>query len=191
MGIKETLRERQGERLRELQKKHGVTQKELGDVVHVSQKMISAIMNGRASLIEEHAETLANKYGYRTEWLLGHDPYKTKDDFLEDMQEKGIERAIVDFARLAGYKVSTCSWTDVDEYEFHRTPPRLASMDFTDPITGEKRSLSQEQLKPIGQQLISYAHFLIWKAMQEPEEKVVEYFESIEDMLRGGDNGES
>lgn len=190
MGIKETLKERQGERLRQLQKEQGLTQKALGDVIHVSQKMISAIMNGRASLIEEHAETLATEYGYRAEWLLGHDPYKTKDAFKKDMQEKRIESMICDLARLANYKVSTCSWTNVDENGYHVTPSRLADMDFIDPNTGEKRSLTQEQLEPIGRQLISYTHFLIWQAMQEPEEKVIEVIEDFGAWLRGEDNGE-
>ena len=190
MRLSEELKKRQSERLKQLQKEMGLTQAQLGQTMHVAQQLVSAIINGNGRLQADQAEELERAYGYRAEWLLGHDPYKTKHDLLEDMGEKRMESTICDLARLAGYKVSICSWTNVDDEGYHISPSRLADMDFTDPATKETRSLNQEQLEEIGQQLISYTHFLVWKAMQEPDANAIEVIEDLGAWLRGEDNGE-
>ena len=75
MTLKEVLKERQSNRLRHVMKKEGLKQKDLCEILNLSQQMISAIACGRARLSEDQAEILSSKYGYDPEWLLGHNCY--------------------------------------------------------------------------------------------------------------------
>lgn len=190
MTIKDQMQKRQGERLRELQKEQGLTQGQLGKLINVSQKMISAIMTGRASLQPVYAEELANEFGYRAEWLLGHDPFKTKADLAEYYQQKDMENIIVELARRAGYQASIASFTGQDELTGYTTSV-FSNISIKNPITNQKKSIDSKLLEILTHELISYSKYMFWRFMDTPESLEMDaILENYAELLRGENNGE-
>lgn len=183
------LRKRQSERLKTLKEEQGLTQRELGDTMCVTQQLVSKIIRGEASLKEEQANLLEKSYGYRSDWLLGFDPYKTKEDFLATTQQKTMESIVMDLARRAGYDVSAVSFTSQDDVT-GRTLGRLCYLDVSDSNDDNKGRLRPEAIEWVGRKLVDYTNYLIWEALRLPDDEEMVVIENLGAWLRGESDGE-
>lgn len=184
----EKLRQRQSERLRILKEERDLTQRELGNTMCVTQQLVSKIIRGEASLKEEQADLLEKAYGYRSDWLLGIDPYKTKEDFLATAQQKNMEVIIIELARRAGYEVVAASDTHQDNVA-GKSFGHLSYLDVSNSSGDAKGFLRPDALEWIGLKLTEYTRYLIWEALHFPDEDAIEVIENLGAWLRGEDNG--
>lgn len=60
-----------GERLSELRRDRGMTQKELGEILSVSKYTISSYENGKTSPDDENKKLLAKTFGVSLDYLMG------------------------------------------------------------------------------------------------------------------------
>lgn len=68
-----------GQRVKELCIELGITQKELADKIHLSEKTVSSMVRGHSGVTRPTAEAIVCCFPeYRIEWLLGIDDVKTK-----------------------------------------------------------------------------------------------------------------
>lgn len=112
---KKEINPKQGERLQTILKEQKISQKGLSKKIFLSEKTISAMINGRSSLTHATAVALINLFpeaGYRYEWIMGYDDYKTnRDMFVSVIQDSQIEAdllysGVLAFLRLSGYDIS-------------------------------------------------------------------------------------
>lgn len=82
-----------GQRVKELCIDLGITQKELADKIHLSEKTVSSMVRGHSGVTRPTAEAIVCCFPeYRIEWLLGIDDVKTKYDMqLLDKADKEYE----------------------------------------------------------------------------------------------------
>lgn len=184
----EKIRQRQSERLKILKTEQNLTQRELGSTMCVTQQLVSKIIRGEASLKEEQADLLEKAYGYRSDWLLGIDPYKTKEDFLATTQQKDMENIIIDLARRAGYEVAAISYTGQDDVT-GKSFGRLCYLDVSNSIGDAKGRLRPDAIEWVGRKLTGYTRYLIWEALHLPDDDAIEVIEDLGAWLRGEDDG--
>lgn len=105
-----------GNRLKELCEKEHITQSELSDSIFISQQTISKIINHKASMTEETARRISEKYpGYSFEWLMGYVDYKNEMEHfgqaMTEMQDEAhlLWTGLLAFAKLSGFEISFAS----------------------------------------------------------------------------------
>jgi transcriptional regulator with XRE-family HTH domain len=76
-----------GKRLRKLRIERGITQEELGKVLNVSKKTISAYENGLIDPSTDTLSAIASYFEVSVDWLLGHTD-------IREIPEKRIEAAL-------------------------------------------------------------------------------------------------
>lgn len=83
MGRKKTERfPERGKRLQTLLTESGMTQKELSQKIHFSKEHISYVVSGERNMSYEMARSIVSIFpSVRYEWLMGHDDFKTTDDY--------------------------------------------------------------------------------------------------------------
>ena len=118
---KKEINPKQGERLQSILKEQKISQKYLSKKIHLSEKTISAMINGRSSLTHATAVSLLDLFpeaGYRYEWIMGYDDFKTnRDMFVSVINDSQIESDLLysgtlAFLRLSGYNVSPAYESD-------------------------------------------------------------------------------
>ncbi len=72
-----------GKRLRELRKKFGMTQKELGDSINVTKVSICCYEKGTRIPSLDTIIDISNLFKVNIDYLIGHDVYVTSDDDIE------------------------------------------------------------------------------------------------------------
>lgn len=112
---KKEINPKQSERLQIILKEQNINQKELAKRIFLSEKTISAIVTGKASITPDTATSLVDLFpeaGYRYQWIMGIDDHKTnRDMFISVIQDSQIEAdllysGLIAFLRLSGYEVS-------------------------------------------------------------------------------------
>ena len=105
-----------GNRLKELCKREHITQMALAKSIPISQQTISKIINSSASLTEQTARRIAEKYpGYSFEWLMGYVDYKNELEHfyqaITEVQEEGdaLMTGLLAFAKLSGFEIKFAS----------------------------------------------------------------------------------
>lgn len=86
-------------RIKELRKKAGMTQTQLGRVVHVSQGTISAWENGEVEIDNEALKALAEFFGVSIDYLLAFDVEKAQKAEPEVTRSSGLTDE--DLAKIA------------------------------------------------------------------------------------------
>lgn len=114
------ISQKTGKRVKELLTSKGIKQQDFAAEIHISQKHLSNIINGRKSLTQENARLIASKFsGVREAWLLGFDDFKTEeefDEYINEIAKKAVEQAFEEadafdaLFKVAGYPL-------VGEYE--------------------------------------------------------------------------
>ena len=97
-------------RIKELRKEKGLTQKKLADIAEVSKRTLIYWENGESQIKTDKAEKLADFFGVSVGYLLG---YATVDDVmelttkvmtnqirLEDISDKNTRKAVSDYIEL-------------------------------------------------------------------------------------------
>ena len=105
-------------RVREALKAAGIKQKDLADALDYSPDYIYAIVGGRRKLTNEIARSISKLTGFRTEYLLGEDEYKTLRDLAlrsrewTSVMDDGID-TILEF--ISESRLNTSMRIEVDE----------------------------------------------------------------------------
>lgn len=109
-----------GLRLKQICEEQKITQKQLSNVIHITQQSISSMVNGTATVTVETADLVTMAFPeYRKEWLLGLDDYKTEADVqraraeqftqaIDVMEYEGslLYTGLCAFARLNGIEIT-------------------------------------------------------------------------------------
>lgn len=105
-----------GNRLKELCEREHITQAALAQSIPISQQTISKIINSSASLTEQTARRISEKYpGYSFEWLMGYVDHKNElehfSQAINQCQQEGdsLMRGLLAFASLSGFEVKFAS----------------------------------------------------------------------------------
>lgn len=105
-----------GKRLKELCEKEDITQAALAKSIPISQQTISKIINSSASLTEQVARRISEKYlGYSFEWLMGYTSYKNElehfSQAINQCQKDGdaLMTGLIAFASLSGFEIKFAS----------------------------------------------------------------------------------
>lgn len=78
-------------RLKELRKEEGLTQKELADKIGVHYRTLQNMENGESQIKPDKAQQLADYFGVRVAYLLGYSDYKNKEDFIEQQTREELK----------------------------------------------------------------------------------------------------
>lgn len=80
-------------RLKEIRKKNGSSQKDLALLLNVSEKTISRWENNETQIRPDKAEKLAKEFRVNIGYLLGYDekPYKELSEFVKELQKEELE----------------------------------------------------------------------------------------------------
>lgn len=112
---KKEINPKQSERLQIILKEQNINQKELAKRIFLSEKTVSAMVTGKASITPDTATTLVDLFpeaGYRYQWIMGIDDHKTnRDMFISVIRDSQIEAdllysGLIAFLRLSGYDIS-------------------------------------------------------------------------------------
>lgn len=109
-----------GLRLKQICEEQKITQKQLSNIIHITQQSISSMVNGTATVTVETADLVTRAFPeYRKEWLLGLDDYKTEADLqraraeqftqaIDEMEYEGslLYTGLCAFARLNGIEIT-------------------------------------------------------------------------------------
>lgn len=105
-----------GKRLKDLCEREHITQAALAQSIPISQQTISKIINSSASLTEQTARRISEKYpGYSFEWLMGYVDHKSElDHFIQAINQNQREgdtlmRGLLAFASLSGFEIRFAS----------------------------------------------------------------------------------
>lgn len=143
----------------------------------VSQQTISKIINGTATLTEQMARTITEKFPkYRIEWLLGYDSFKTIDDYISSIVsgQTEIQSIIERLMVLHGYRVieeqvapNIDLMTDEELQEYKRKPyyeKRHAIKD----SSGNIKYLDIEELIGIFRMIDDFVEFICSRTVKRP-----------------------
>ncbi|XZM35433.1 helix-turn-helix domain-containing protein (plasmid) [Clostridium perfringens] len=84
-------------RLRELRKSHGMSQKEFGDILNISQNHVSALENGSREITSRLINDICSKFCVNKDWFLNGKGNMFKDiKSLDDIEDPEIK----EFAQL-------------------------------------------------------------------------------------------
>lgn len=104
---------KQSQRLKHILQDQNKSQKWLAGQIHISEKMISTMVNGTSAVTPETADLITGIFPeYRKSWLLGFDDYKNDKDYLEGTIKECQTEAdllysgVLAFLRLSGYEIS-------------------------------------------------------------------------------------
>lgn len=105
-----------GKNLKELCKREQITQAALAKSIPISQQTISKIINSSASLTEDVARRISEKYpGYSVEWLMGRVNYKDElehfSQAIDQCQKEGdaLMTGLIAFSSLSGFEIKFAS----------------------------------------------------------------------------------
>ena len=105
-----------GNRLKELCEKEHITQSDLSDSIYISQQTISKIINHKASMTEETARRISEKYPeYSFEWLMGYVDYKNEMEHfgqaITEAQDKAhiLWTGLLAFVKLSDFEINFAS----------------------------------------------------------------------------------
>jgi len=116
-----------GQRLRLLRENRGLTQKELGQILNVSESTIGMYERGEREPNFETLEKIADYFEVQVDYLLGRDPsnLKMKYDDL-DVEERQIIRELEYIADKNGYKLTDPKFLQIVEaaFEFAKRMPK-------------------------------------------------------------------
>lgn len=163
-----------GNNLKELCEKERVTQKELSESIYISQQTISKIINHTASLTEETARQISEKYpGYSFEWLMGYVDYKNELEHfskaLSAVQDEGdaLMSGLLTFAKLSGFEIKFAS--PAHGQEDNAAPVEKWLKMFKDGYVvsrGEqKRCISLEQMNQLQNEIYDFVEFKLNKLL--------------------------
>ena len=166
-----------GKNLKKLCDDERISQAELAEIIFVSQQTISKIINGRASLTEQTARAITEKFPkYRMEWLLGYDSFETIDDYISSIfsGQTEIQSIIERLMVLHGYRVieeqvapNIDLMTDEELHGYKKKPyyeKRYALKD----STGNIRYLDIEELIGIFRQIDDFVEFMCFRTVKQP-----------------------
>lgn len=95
-----------GDRLKDLREKHKISQRELSEMVHISQSVVSAYERNAAKPKFEHIAPLAQALNTSTDYLLGLNSVAGSDtwivDFLRRKQHIAMNSADMSHKAFAG-----------------------------------------------------------------------------------------
>ena len=77
-----------GLRVKEARDEIGLTRKQLGEEVFISESMVYQIERGERGLQKYVAEHLSNETGWLLDYFLGYTDFKTKEEFISDTISK-------------------------------------------------------------------------------------------------------
>lgn len=120
-----------GLRLKQICEEQKITQKQLSNIIHITQQSISSMVNGTATVTVETADLVTRAFPeYRKEWLLGLDDYKTEADVqraraeqftqaIDEMEYEGslLYTGLCAFARLNGIEITPPKTRDTGSLE--------------------------------------------------------------------------
>lgn len=76
-----------GKRLKIILEEQNITQKNLSEMINLSQQTISQIIQGKATLTAENVDRIISLFPqYNIYWLLGYDKCKTNDEVLSELK---------------------------------------------------------------------------------------------------------
>ena len=168
---------KRGKNLKELCADEKISQAELAKKIFVSQQTISKIINGTATLTEQMARAITEKFPkYRIEWLLGYDSFKTIDDYISSIVsgQTEIQSIIERLMALHGYRVieeqvapNIDLMTDEELQEYKRKPyyeKRYAIKS----STGNIKYLDIEELIGIFRMIDDFVEFICSRTVERP-----------------------
>ena len=114
MAKKPEINTKSGERLRELIKSLGMTQKDFAEEVGITERTVTAYVNNDRRLTEYNARIIAEKFPIvRFEWLMGWDDNKNAAEQLMNVlsevehESNLLYTGTAAFASLGGYQIIT------------------------------------------------------------------------------------
>lgn len=122
------IKPNRAERLKTLLNREGISQKELGSRIGVSEVTISKIMTGRQPLTDQRISDIISSFPvYRRAWLAGEDEYMTEEERRYSLSRSEEEKA----ERLRNAFLSVVSTTqfqllkDSDKYVMYLEGKRI------------------------------------------------------------------
>lgn len=155
---------KQSERLKLILKEQDITQKELSKQIYLSEKMISVIINGKASITYDTATKISDLFpdaGYRYQWLMGYDDHKTNRDLLISLiMNSGIEdellySGVAAFIKLSGYAITF----DCEKNEMAEGNNRICHKGYVISRDGQAVILDLSQFNHFANKINDYVDF--------------------------------
>lgn len=166
-----------GKNLKKLCDDENISQAGLAEMIFVSQQTISKIINGKATLTEQTARAITEKFPkYRMEWLLGYDSFETIDDYLSSILsgQTEIQSIIERLMVLHGYRVieeqvapNIHLMTDEDRHEYKRRPYYETRHALKD-SNGNIKYLDTEELIEIFKMIDDFVEFICSRTVERP-----------------------
>lgn len=164
-----------GNRLKELCEKEHITQSELSDSIYISQQTISKIINHKASMTEETARRISEKYpGYSFEWLMGYVDYKNEMEHfgqeITEAQDKAHIRwtGLLAFAKLSGFEINFASPLPKSTGGRHKVEDAIKM--FRDGYVvrrgKQKQNVSLEQMNQLQNEICDFVEFKLNKLLE-------------------------
>lgn len=171
------IQRKRGENLKQLCRDEGISQAALANMIHISQQTISKICTGKATLTEQTAKLIVEKYPqYRLEWLLGYDCFKTVDERISALLggQEEIQEIIEKLMALHGYRIveeraapNTARMTNEELLEYMQNPYYEIKRAIKD-WRGNTRYLDMAELTEMFRSIDDFIEFVCSRKVQKP-----------------------